>query len=64
MKNIPILFTNRDSMPENISNYISENKISKSYIIGGTGVISDEVKALLPNAVRMMAKIDMKLILI
>ncbi|MBS5823290.1 MAG: cell wall-binding repeat-containing protein [Clostridium argentinense] len=56
MKNIPILFTNRDSMPENISNYISENKISKSYIIGGTGVISDEVKALLPNAVRIDGK--------
>ncbi|GEM_PF-2029031 len=56
MKNIPILFTNKNNIPTDITNYISENNIKKSYIIGGNGVISDKIKNLLPNAVRIGGK--------
>lgn len=56
IKNIPILFTNRNNIPTDVIDYISENHIKKSYIIGGNGVISDEVKSLLPNSVRIGGK--------
>ncbi|MDR3542279.1 MAG: cell wall-binding repeat-containing protein [Desulfosporosinus sp.] len=52
---MPILLTDRDSLPPAVDNYLTTNKtsIQKSYVIGGTGVISDKVADRLPNSVRL-----------
>ncbi|MBC2582737.1 cell wall-binding repeat-containing protein [Clostridium sp. DJ247] len=44
-KGMPILLTAKDKLPEVIKNYIEENNtnIKDSYIIGGQGVISDNI---------------------
>lgn len=52
-KKIPILLTGKDRIPESVEKYIKENKITKTYIVGGTGVISDRVKDMLPNPERL-----------
>ena len=44
-KGWPILLTTKDVLPQVMKNYLSEKKPSKVYIIGGTGVISDNVKS-------------------
>lgn len=53
---MPILLTEKDNLPSNVKKYIDENKVSKTYIVGGTGVISDNVKNALPGAVRLGGK--------
>lgn len=51
--NQPILLTDKDALPASISTYLAANpSIRSSEIIGGTGVISDGVKAQLPSATR------------
>lgn len=52
-KQIPIILTNKNKLSDKISNYISTKGINKSYVIGGTGVISDNVLKSLPNAERI-----------
>lgn len=55
-KNMPILLAGKDSLPTVVQDYINENKasISNSYVVGGQGVISDEVAKQLSNsAVRL-----------
>lgn len=48
-KGIPILLTTKDSVPDKVRNFIGVNSISSTYVIGGTGVISDSVYNSLPN---------------
>ncbi|AET70694.1 cell wall-binding protein [Desulfosporosinus orientis DSM 765] len=50
--NEPILLTNKDALPASVANYLASAGITSSDIIGGTGIISDAVKAALPNATR------------
>lgn len=52
-KQIPIILTNNNKISDKISNYISTKGINKAYVIGGTGVISDNVLKSLPNAERI-----------
>lgn len=52
-KQIPIILTNKNNISDKISNYISTKGINKAYVIGGTGVISDNVLNSLPNAERV-----------
>lgn len=55
--NEPILLTDKDSLPACVAAYLAENPgITSSDVIGGTGVISENVKALLPNATRHAGK--------
>lgn len=59
MENIPILLTRKDALPEIVQNYINENKnnIKNSYVVGGTGVISDAAANQMSNtAVRLSGK--------
>lgn len=50
---IPILLVEKDSLPSSVSQYIRSSKIERTYIVGGTGVISDAVKYQVPSAVRL-----------
>lgn len=50
---IPILLTQKGELPQIVKEYINEKQISKSYIVGGTGVISDTVKDATPNPIRL-----------
>lgn len=44
----PIILTDKTNLPYDVKTYINSKNITKSYIIGGTGVINDNVKAQLP----------------
>ncbi|AET70689.1 cell wall-binding protein [Desulfosporosinus orientis DSM 765] len=50
--NEPILLTNRDALPSSVAGYLASTSITASDVIGGTGVISDAVKAALPGTTR------------
>ncbi|MDO0824397.1 cell wall-binding repeat-containing protein [Desulfosporosinus nitroreducens] len=51
--NQPILLTDKDALPASVAAYLAANSsIAASDVIGGTGVISDAVKAGLPAATR------------
>lgn len=41
---MPILLTPKDELNKNVENYIKELRPSKVYIVGGTGVISENIK--------------------
>jgi putative cell wall-binding protein len=45
---MPIILTDKTNIPEVVKTYINSKNITKSYIIGGTGVITDNVKGQLP----------------
>ncbi|MCB8817246.1 cell wall-binding repeat-containing protein [Desulfosporosinus shakirovi] len=50
--NQPILLTDRDALPASVATYLASAGVAASDVIGGTGVISDAVKAGLPSATR------------
>ncbi|WP_081962923.1 cell wall-binding repeat-containing protein [Desulfosporosinus sp. HMP52] len=51
--NEPILLTDKDALPASVAAYLAATAgITASDVIGGTGVISDAVKASLPSATR------------
>lgn len=56
MKNMPILLTNTKELPSVINNYIKSSNISKTFIIGANGVISDSIASKLPNVERLGGK--------
>lgn len=50
----PILLTEKDSIPASVQKFLSTNtSVESTDVIGGTGVISDEVKTKFPNATRL-----------
>lgn len=50
---IPILLTQRDVLPAEVKGYIDSHNITKTFIIGGTGVIASSLENMLPNAERL-----------
>jgi|GEM_PF-6908798 len=50
---IPILLSSKDELPAGVKSYIQSHNITKTFIIGGTGVISSSIAAALPNAERL-----------
>lgn len=52
-KQIPILLTDKNKLTDKINNYITSKGITKTYVIGGTGVVSNNVLSSLPNAERI-----------
>jgi putative cell wall-binding protein len=52
-KGMPIILTEQNSLPTAVQNYLNQNTISKSYVVGGTAVVSDSVKNSLPGAERI-----------
>jgi len=52
----PILLTDYDSIPANTRAYIQNTGIKNTFVIGGTGVISNNVLTSLPNGVRIAGR--------
>jgi len=52
-KGIPVLLVDKDSVPTVVSDFINSSGINKTYVIGGTAVVSDSVKDEFPNALRL-----------
>ncbi len=51
--NEPILLTDKNALPSSVKGYLAANPgITASDVIGGTGIISDAVKATVPSATR------------
>lgn len=50
---MPVILTKTKKLPDEVKSYLDANKISVSYVIGGTGAVSDAVKAELPGADRI-----------
>ena len=53
---VPILLTDVDSLSPSILSYINKNNITNTYVIGGTGAVSDSVMSTLKNAKRIQGK--------
>lgn len=49
----PILMVNTDAIPVATQDFLTENNIENTIVVGGTGVISEEVFEALPNAIRV-----------
>ncbi|MFL0268870.1 cell wall-binding repeat-containing protein [Candidatus Clostridium radicumherbarum] len=52
----PIILTKKDSISSDFMNYLVNNNITKSYVIGGPTLISDNVYNQLPNCTRIYGK--------
>lgn len=50
--NEPILLTDKDALPSSVASYLAGAGVTSADVIGGTGIISDAVKAALPSATR------------
>lgn len=53
VKQIPILLTPKDKLPDVTAKFISSNNASSGYIVGGTGVVSDSAASSLGNYKRL-----------
>lgn len=53
---IPIILTKKDTLPEGLEKYISDYHINKTYVIGGPGVISNDLLNSLPGNQRIYGK--------
>jgi putative cell wall-binding protein len=53
IKQIPIILVPYHSIPDPVKDYIATNKISKTYVIGNSDMISDKVFNTFPNAERI-----------
>lgn len=52
-RKMPILLTEKNNLPSVVSNFMKENSISKSFVVGGNGVVSDSIYNTLPNPERL-----------
>ncbi len=52
MKGIPILLTPKDSLPDGLKSYLAKT-VQSTYVVGGTGVVSDYVLKQLPSPKRL-----------
>ncbi|OZM56508.1 hypothetical protein CIB95_12100 [Lottiidibacillus patelloidae] len=51
--NIPILYVSKNKIKNEVLQYIQDYQITETYVIGGTGVISEEVIESLPSPTRI-----------
>jgi len=52
-KQMPIILLPKNNIPTNISQYIKDNNITKTYVIGGKGVLPDSLVSGLPGFERV-----------
>jgi uncharacterized protein YjdB/putative cell wall-binding protein len=52
-KEMPILLSQNDELPQIVKNYLKNRNIEKTYIIGGTGVISSSLESSFTNVMRL-----------
>ncbi|WP_186431527.1 cell wall-binding repeat-containing protein [Clostridium sp. BSD9I1] len=56
VKGIPVLLTKAGELPKATSDYIKAQGIKKTFVVGGAASISDKVKTVVPNAIRIGGK--------
>ena len=54
--NMPIILSGMDKISTEATEFIDNNKINKSYIVGGDSVVSSDLEKKLPNATRISGK--------
>ncbi len=54
IKQVPIILVPNDSIPDSVKNYIFSINVSKTYVIGYSDIISDNVFKQFPNAERIL----------
>lgn len=52
-KSMPIILTPMDKLPSSVANYIKDKNITKTYVVGGNDVVSDDIFNALPKAERL-----------
>lgn len=52
--NMPIILVPKDRIPTSVKNFISSKSIPKTYVLGGSSVISDEVISNFPSVERIV----------
>jgi putative cell wall-binding protein len=52
-KGMPILLTGKTALPKVVADYTKDLDLTKSYVIGGTAVVSDKVEKALENSTRL-----------
>ena len=52
-KGMPIILSSKDTLSDTTKTYLSEKKITKSYVVGGLGVISDSLLSKFPGSERI-----------
>lgn len=50
---MPILLTDKDDLSSQVKYFLGNNSYNKSYIVGGTGVVSDKIASQLKNNTRL-----------
>lgn len=50
---MPVIFTQKNTLSATAKKYIANNKVTKTYVIGGNAVISDSVAAAVPGMERL-----------
>ena len=50
---MPIVLSETNQLPDETLSFVNDNKSCQYYVVGGTGVIGDRVKGLLPSAKRL-----------
>ncbi|CDX03420.1 N-acetylmuramoyl-L-alanine amidase LytC [Desulfitobacterium hafniense] len=53
-KGIPIVLTDKGSIPDSVKSFVNSSNFSKTYLLGGTDLIGNQVKNVLPNAERII----------
>lgn len=53
LKQMPILLTTDKTLPDSVKQFIDNNTISRYYVVGGSGVVSDSIVNCLPNTKRL-----------
>lgn len=56
IRNMPILLTEKNQLPTEVLNHLNGLNISKSYVIGSSGAVSDNVASKLSNVERLGGK--------
>ena len=55
-RNMPILLSENNYIPQNVLNYIKSSNTKKTYVIGSTSAISNNISSKLPNVERLGGK--------
>lgn len=56
MNKMPILLTKKDKIPDNTYNWLANEQLTNGYIIGGTGIVSNNVL----NTLNSITKLDIR----
>ncbi|MDS1004670.1 cell wall-binding repeat-containing protein [Clostridium sporogenes] len=55
-KGIPILLTDKEDLPKEAKEFLASKILTESYVVGGTGVVSNKISSELNNNIRLGGK--------